>query len=47
VYRGKEVGCGLEVSGCDGPEVFELVEEALDEVPVAIEEGAEGGDVAR
>ena len=29
----------LVVSGCDGSEVFELVEEALDEIAVAIEEG--------
>ena len=30
------------VARCDGSEVLELVEEALDEVPVAIQEGAEG-----
>ena len=33
----------LFVAGGDGSEVLELVEEALDEVPVAIQEGAEGG----
>jgi len=36
----------LLVSGCDGPEVFELAEEALDQVSVSIEEGAEGGNVS-
>jgi hypothetical protein len=30
---------------CDGSEVFDRVEEALDEVAVSIEEAAEGGDV--
>src|SRR3954471_20332277 len=34
------VGGVLLVAGRDGPEVLELVEEALDEVPVAVEEGA-------
>jgi len=33
------------VSGRDGPEVFDLAEEAFDEVPVAVEEWAEGGRV--
>ena len=32
------------VSGGDGAEVLELVEEALDEVAIAVEEGAEGRD---
>ena len=39
----EEVVVPFVVSGCDGSEVFEFVEEALDEVSVAIEEGAEGG----
>ena len=37
----------LVVAGGDGAEVLELVEEALDEVAVAVEEGAEGGHVVR
>ena len=38
--------CGvLLIAGCDGSEVLELVEEALDEVSVAIQEGAEGWNV--
>ena len=43
--EGEVVGVVLFVAGGDGPEVLELVEEALDEVAVAIEEGAEGRDV--
>ena len=35
----------LLVPGRDGPEVLEPVEETLDEVPVAVQEGAKGGDV--
>jgi hypothetical protein len=35
------VGGALFVSGGDGTVVFDLVEEALDEVPVAIEDRAE------
>src|SRR5215204_749442 len=42
-----EVVCGvLLVAGCDCPEVLELVEEAFDEVPGAVEERAEGRLVA-
>ena len=37
----------LFVAGGDGSEVLQLVEEALDEVPVAIQEGAEGRLVTR
>lgn len=47
--RGEEVGCCFEVSGCDASEVFEAVEEALDQVAVAIEvaiDGADDADVA-
>ena len=46
---GEEVCCGLEVARCDSPEVLEAVEEALDEVSVAIElaiDGADDADVA-
>ena len=43
--EGEVVGVVLFVAGGDGAEVLELVEEALDEVAVAVEEGAEGGDV--
>jgi hypothetical protein len=32
----------LVVSGCNSPEVFELIEEAFDEVPVFVEEVTEG-----
>ena len=41
--EGEVIGGVLLVAGGDGPEVLELVEEALDEIAVAIEEGAEGG----
>jgi hypothetical protein len=34
---GEEVAGELVVAGCDGPEVFELVKEALDEVAFAVE----------
>ena len=43
--EGEIVGGVLLVPGGDGAEVLELVEEALDEVPVAVQEGAEGGGV--
>jgi hypothetical protein len=52
----EEVGGELVVSGCDAAEVLELVEEALDEVALAIEALGEaglppsvsfGGDVGR
>lgn len=46
---GEEVCCGLEVAGCDPPEVLQAVEEALDEVSVAIElaiDGADDADIA-
>ena len=35
----------LFVSCCDGAEVFEFVEEALDQVALSVEIGAEGGHV--
>lgn len=41
---GEEVGCGLEVSCGDASEVFEAVEEALDQVAVAIEVAIDGAD---
>ena len=44
--EGEVVGGVLLVAGCDGSEVLELVEEALDEVPGSVQEGAEGGFVA-
>jgi hypothetical protein len=37
--EGEVVGVVLLVAGCDGAEVLELVEEALDEVPVAYRKG--------
>jgi hypothetical protein len=46
---GEEVGCGLEVAGGDAPEMLEAVEEALDQVSVAIEftiDRADDADVA-
>ena len=33
------------ISGSDGPEVFEFVEEALDEIAMAVEQRAEGRGV--
>jgi hypothetical protein len=39
--EGEVVGGALFVSGGDRTVVFDLIEEAFDEVPVAIEEGAE------
>src|ERR1051326_4342818 len=42
---GKVVGVVLFEACSDGSEMLELVEEALDEIAVAIEEGAEGRDV--
>jgi hypothetical protein len=42
---GEVVGVVLFESGSDGSEMLNLVEEALDEVSVPIEEGAEGRDV--
>ena len=47
-YGGDELDCGEEsagelvVAGCDSAEVFEIAEEALDEVTLAIE-GEIGG----
>lgn len=42
---GEEVAGVLFISGGDGSVVFDLVEEALDVVPVAIQEGAESRHV--
>ena len=39
---GEEVSCELVVSGGDGSEVLELVEEALDEVALAVDVGIDG-----
>ena len=38
----EEVSGELVVSGCDGTEVFEFVEEALDEVALAVDCGIDG-----
>src|SRR5690348_3034096 len=38
---GEEVPCELVVAGCDAPEMFDLIEEALDEVALAIEIGVD------
>jgi hypothetical protein len=35
----KEVGCGFEAAGCDASEMFEAIEEALDEVAPSVEVG--------
>lgn len=35
--KGEECGSELVVAGCDVPELLELVEEALDEVPLAVD----------
>ena len=43
--EGEVVGVVLFVARGDGPEVFELAEEALDEVAISVEEAAEGRDV--
>ena len=43
--EGEVVGVVLLEAGGDGSEVFDLVEEPLDEVPVSIEEWAERWDV--
>lgn len=40
--RGEEIVVASVKAGGDGSEVFEFVEEALDEVAASIEEGAEG-----
>jgi len=42
--RGEEVVVAFVVSGCDGAEVFELVEEALDEIAITVKERAERRD---
>jgi len=39
VYEGLEVYCFSVVSGCDAPEVFDLVEVALDAVSVLVDFG--------
>jgi len=39
---GEEVPCELVIAGGDGSEVFELVEEALDEVALAVDFGIDG-----
>ena len=41
----KVVGVMFFIAGCDGSEVFDLVEKAFDQVAQAIEQRAEGGDV--
>ena len=46
---GEEVSGELVISGCDGPEVFESVEEALDEVALSVDlmvDGSADPDVA-
>ena len=43
--EGEEVGRVLFVARGDGSEVLELVEEALDVVPVSVQEGAESGNI--
>src|SRR5579875_787833 len=43
--EGEVVGVVLLEACGDGSEVFDLIKEPLDEVPVSIEEWAEGGDV--
>ena len=42
----EEVRCGLEVARSDAPEVLQAVEEAFDEVSVAIEFAIDGADDA-
>jgi hypothetical protein len=42
---GEEVSCELVVAGGDASEVFDLVEEALDEVARLVEIGAEADRV--
>ncbi len=43
---GQEVSGGLVVSGCDGSEVLELVEEALDEVALSVDFAIDGAAYA-
>ena len=41
---GEEIVVAFVVSGCDGAEVFELIEEAFDEIAIAVKERAERRD---
>lgn len=41
----EEVSVVFFMAGGNGAEVFEFVEEALDDVPITVEKAAEGGDV--
>jgi len=43
--EGKVIGIVFFETGRNRSEMFEFAEEALDEVTIAVEEGAEGGDV--
>ena len=37
MQTGEEIACGLFITGCDAPEVFDGIEEALDEIALGIE----------